>query len=121
MRAWLNRLAIAILAVSVMQAGIVACCGNTDDLNAGTRQHSPHDPCQSQPCCVPSLAVQAIAQQPLIRWERPRLADPSTGVTPTSGLNIRTLVVVCTVPPNHRNAVPWVPGNFLARIQVFLI
>jgi hypothetical protein len=105
----------------VMQAGIAACCTNTDDLTAGTRQHSPHDPCHSPPCCAPSLAVQTTAPQPLIRWERARLVDPSTGVTPTSSLNIRTLVGVCIAPANHRNAVPWFQNNFLARIQVFLI
>jgi hypothetical protein len=121
MRAWLNRLAIAILALSVMQAISFACCATTDYLNPGPQQCYPHDPCEPQPCCVSSFAAWAVAPPPVIRWERPRLVDPSMGVTPTYGLNIRTLVVVCTVPANHRNAVPWVPDNFLARIQVFLI
>ena len=119
MRAWLNRLVLALLAVSVMQAGIAACCSNTDDLTAGTRQHSPHDPCQSQPCCAPSLAVQTTAPQPLIRWERAPLVDSVTAITST--LPARTLVAVSTTPANYRNAIPWVPADLLARIQVFLI
>ena len=121
MRAWLNRLALALLALSVMQAISFACCATTDYLNPGPQQSYPHDPCEPQRCCVSSFAAWAVAPPPVIRWERPRLVDPSMGVTPTSGLNIRTLVVVCTVPANHRNAAPWGPDNFLARIQVFLI
>ena len=121
MRAWLNRLALALLAASVMQAGIVACCGNMDNLNPGTRQHSPHDPCDPQPCCSPSFAVQAVAPQPLIRWERASLIDLGAAVTSTSGQNIRTLLALCTAHANRHNAVPWVPDDLLARIQVFLI
>jgi hypothetical protein len=119
MRAWLNSLALALLAVSVMQAGIVACCGNTDNLNPGRQQHHPHDPCKPQPCCSLSLAVQANAPQPLIRWERPPLVDSGTNITST--LAARTLTAVGTALANHRNAVPWVPADLLARIQVFLI
>jgi hypothetical protein len=120
MRAWLNRLALALLAVSVMQAGIVACCGNTDNLNPGTRQPSSHDPCEPQPCCSPSLVVQAVAPQPLIRWERPHLVDSDLALTSTSG-QIRTLLALCAAPANRHNAVPWVPDDLLARIQVFLV
>ena len=121
MRAWLNRLALALLAVSVMQAGIVACCGNMDNLNPGTRQHSPHDPCEPQPCCSPSLVVQAVAPQPLIRWERPHLVDSGVAVTSTSGENSRTLVALCAARSTRHNTLPWVPDDLLARIQVFLV
>jgi hypothetical protein len=114
-------LALALLAASVMQAGIVACCRNTDNLNPGTQQHYPHDPCEPQPCCSSSFAVQAVTPPPLFRWERPPLVDLGVGVTSTSGLNIRTLVAVCTALENRHNAVPWVPDDLLARIQVFLI
>src|SRR6516162_6395771 len=89
MRVWLHRLALAILAASVVQAGIVACCGNTDILSPGTRQHAPHDPCEPEPCCLTSFAVQAVAPQPLIRWERSPLLDSGTAVT-TSALATRT-------------------------------
>jgi hypothetical protein len=119
MRAWLNRLALALLAVSVMQASLAACCRNTDDLNTGTRQHSPYDPHQSQPCCSPSPVVQAIGPEPLIRWERLPLADSGAAITST--LAARTLITVGTTPADHRTAVPWVATNLLARIQVFLI
>jgi hypothetical protein len=120
MRAWLNRLAIALLAASVIQAGIVACCGDTSNLNAPARQNYPHDPCKPQTCCSPSFAVQAAAPQPLIRWERP-LVDSGTALTSTSALATRTMVAIRTTPANHHNAVPWVPDDLLARIQVFLI
>lgn len=119
MRSWLKRVALAFLAVSVMQAGLAACCINIDDLNVGARQHSPHDPGQSQPCCTPVLAVQAIAPQSLIRWERPPLVDSRIAITPT--LAARTLVAVGTPPANHRFAVRWVPDDLLTRIRVFLI
>ena len=118
MRVWLNRLAVALLAVSVMQAGIVACCGNTGNLNPGTRQHSPHDPCEPQPCCSPSFMSQAVAPQSFIRWERLPL---SVAVTSTSGQNIRTFLALSKTHANRHNAVPWVPDDLLARIQVFLI
>jgi hypothetical protein len=121
MRSWFNRLAFALLAVSVMQAGIVACCGNTDNLNPATRQLSPHDPCEPQPCCSPSFMVQAVAPQPLMRWERPPLVDSGVAVASTSGQNFRTLVALCAAPANRHNTVPWVPDDLLARIQVFLI
>ena len=121
MRAWLNRLALALLAASVMQAGIVACCGNMDNLNPGTRQHSSHDPCEPQPCCSPSVAVQAVAPQLPVRWERASLVDLGAAVTSTSGQNFRTLVALCTALANPHNAVPWIPDDLLARIQVFLI
>ena len=121
MRAWLNRLALALLAASVMQAGIVACCGNMDNLNPGTRQPSSHDPCEPQPCCSPSVAVQAVAPQLPVRWERASLVDLGAAVTSTSGQNIRTLLALCTAHANRDNAVPWVPQDLLARIQVFLI
>jgi hypothetical protein len=119
MRSWLNRVALAFLAVSVMQAGFAACCINADDLNVGTRQHSPHDPCQSQPCCTPVLAVRAIAPKSLIRWERPPLVDSGTAITST--LTPRTLVAVGTPRADHHFAVPWLPDDLLSRIQVFLI
>jgi hypothetical protein len=118
MRAWLSRLALALLAVSVMQAGIVACCGFTDNLNPNSQQHYPHDPCEPQPCC---FAVQAVAPPPLIGSERPFLADSGMAVTSTSDQSMRTLDAVCTASANHHNAVPWVPPDLLARIQVFLI
>jgi len=121
MRAWLNRLALVLLAASVMQAGIVACCGNLDNLNPGTRQNSRHDPCEPQPCCSPNLVVQALAPQPLIRWERSSLVESGVAATSTSGQNSRTLVALCAAPANRHNTVPWVPDNLLARIQVFLI
>ena len=121
MRVWLNRLALALLAASVMQAGIVACCGNMDNLNPGTRQQSPHDPCEPQPCCSPSFAVQAVAPQLPIRWERASLVDSGVAVASTSGQNIRTLLALSTAYANRHNAVPWVPQDLLARIQVFLI
>ena len=121
MRSWFNRLALALLAVSVMQAGIVACCGNTDNLNPATRQLSPHDPCEPQPCCSPSFAVQAISPQPLIRWERPPKVDSGVAVTSTSAQKFRTLVALCAAPANRHNTVRWVPDDLLARIQVFLI
>ena len=119
MRSWLNRVALAFLAVSVMQAGLAACCINAGDLNVGTRQHSPHNPCQPRPCCTPVLAVRAIAPQPLIRWERPPLVDSGAAITTT--LTTHTLLVVGTPSADHRFAVPWVPDDLLARIQVFLI
>ena len=118
MRSWFNRLALALLAVSVMPAGIVACCGNIDNLNPGTHQLSPHDPCEPQPCC---FAVQAVAPPPLIGSERPFLADSGMAVTSTSGQNSRTLVALCAAPANRHNTVPWVQDDLLARIQVFLI
>jgi hypothetical protein len=121
MRARLSRLALALLAVSVMHAGIVGCCGNTYNLNPGMRQHSPQDPFEPRPCCSPSFAVQVVAPQPLIRWERPPLVDLGVAARSTSGQNIRILVVRCTAPANRHNAVPRVPEDFLARIQVFLI
>jgi hypothetical protein len=121
MRAWPNRLAIALLAASVMQAGIVACCGNMDNLNPGTLQHSRHDPCEPQLCCSLNSLVQAVAPQPLIRWERPLLVDSGVAATSTSGQNSRTLVALCAAPAHRHNAVPWVPDDLLARIQVFLI
>ena len=120
MRAWLNRLAIALLAASVMQAGIVACCGDTSNLNAPTRQNYPHDPCEPQTCCSPSVVFQAVAPQPLIHWERP-LVDSGTALMSTAALATRTMVAIRTFPANHHNAVPWVPDDLLARIQVFLI
>ena len=121
MRAWLNRLALALLAASVMHAGIVACCGNMDNLNPGTRQHSPHDPCEPQPCCSPSFAVQAVAPQLPLRREQASLVDLGSAVTSTSGQNIRTLLALCTAHANRHNVVPLVPQDLLARIQVFLI
>jgi hypothetical protein len=121
MRAWLNRSALALLAVSVMQAGIVACCGNTDNLSAPARQSYPHDPCEPQPCCSPSFVVQAVTPQPIIRWERSPLVDSSADLTSTSALAPRTLVAIHTSRANHHNAVPWTPDDLLARIQVFLI
>jgi hypothetical protein len=121
MRSWFNRLTLALLALSVMQAGIVACCGDTDNLNPGTRQQSPHDPCEPQPCCSLNSAVQAVAPQPLIRWERPHLVDSGLALTSTPGQNSRTLVGLCTAPSNRHNTVPRVPDDLLARIQVFLI
>jgi hypothetical protein len=121
MPVWLNRLALALLALSVMQAGIVACCGNTDNLNPGTRQHSPHDPREPQPCCSPSFMVQAVTPQLLIRWERPPLVDSGVAVTSTSGQHMRTLVGLCAASANCHNSVPWAPDDLLARIQVFLI
>ena len=120
MRAWLNRLAIALLAASVIQAGIVACCGDTSNLNAPARQNYPHDPCEPQTCCSPSFAVEAARPQLLIRWERP-LVDSGTALTSTSALATRTTVAIRTTPANHHNAFPWVPDDLLARIQVFLI
>lgn len=119
MRAWLNRLALALLAVNVTQAGIAACCGNTDNLNPVTRQQYPHDPCEPQPCCSPTLGVQATAPQPLIRWERPPLVDSGPAITST--LAAQTLVAVRTPAADHNNAAPWVPDDLLARLQVFLI
>src|SRR6516162_5213022 len=111
MRSWFNRLVLALVAVSVMQAGIVACCGNTDDLNPGNRQHSPHDPCEPQPCCSPSLVVQAVVPQLLIRWERPSLVNSGVAVTPTSGQNSRT-VALCAALANRHNTVPLDSGRF---------
>ena len=121
MRAWLNRLALALLAASVMQAGIVACCSNMDNLNPGARQHSPHDPCEPQPCCSPSFAVQAVAPQLPLRWERASLIDLGAAIRSTSDQNIQTLLALCTAHANRHNAVPWIPQDLLARIQVFLI
>ena len=121
MRAWLNRLALALLAASVVQAGIVACCGNLDNLNPGTGQQSPHDPFEPQPCCPPTLVVQAVAPQLPIRWERPHLVYSGLAVTSISGQNIRTLLALCMAHANRHNAVPWIPQDLLARIQVLLI
>ena len=121
MRAWLRRLALALLAGSVMQAGIVACCGITDNLNPVPQQQYPHDPCEPQPCCSSSFAVQAVTPPPLIGSERPFLADSGMAVTSTSDQHIRTLGAICTASANRHNAVPWVSDDLLARIQVFLI
>ena len=121
MRSWFNRLALALLAVSVVQAGIVACCGNTENLNPGTRQHFPHDPCEPHPCCSPNLVVLAVAPEPLIWWERPSQVDSGVAVTSTSGENSRTLVALCAAPSTRHNTLPRVPDDLLARIQVFLV
>ena len=121
MRAWLNRLALALLAASVMQAGIVACCGKMDNLNPGTLQHSRHDPCEPQLCCSLNSLVQAVAPQPLTWWERPSQVDSGVAVTSTSGENSRTLVALCAARSTRHNTLPWVPDDLLARIQVFLV
>jgi len=120
MRAWLRRLALALLAVSVMQAGIIGCCGITDNLNPGPQQQYPHDPCEPQSCCSPSFAL-AVTPPPLIASERPFLADSGMAVTSTSDQRIPSLVAISTASANRHNAAPWVSDDLLAQIQVFLI
>ena len=114
-------MAVALLSISLMQAGLVACCKSTADLNTAARHHGRHTPCSSQPCCSPTFVVQAEAPQPLTGWERPPVTDSGTVNLATASLAVQPPVATRATASGNANAITWLSGDLLVRIHVFLI
>jgi hypothetical protein len=116
MRAWFNRLAIALLAVSLVQAGVAACCWTPGEMNAG-RHDSHHAPRSSHVVCAPTDAVKGAAAQSSGSQDQSRLSGPVTGTLQTVPFH----VVAATAAVFSRETIPWVQSDLFLRIHVLLI
>jgi hypothetical protein len=117
MQTWFSRLAIALLAVSLMQAGVAACCRTLEDLNGGARQHCHHAPRSSHVACAPAYAVKGVAAQSITSRDRLRVAGPVlvNAQMATSPVSLLTAAI------DTREADPSPPDDLFLRIHVLLI
>jgi hypothetical protein len=114
MHAWHSRWAMALLSISLTQAGLLAACASTENVNAAHQMPC----CPRHSCCSPNVVVQAVIPQLPTRGERPWVADSHSADVTTSPLSVPFPVGIGMRVPN---AVPWLSEDLFVRFHVFLI
>ena len=117
MRAWYSRLAIALLSISLMKAGVAACCWTTEEMNAGGRHDCHHMPRSSRVACASTDAVKGVSVQSTTSRDRGRVAGPD----PVNSPKATSPVSVITAARDARETAPSPRGDLFLRIHVLLI
>ena len=117
MRAWYSRLAITLLSISLVHAGVAACCWTPEQLNSGADRDCHHIPRSSHTACAPADAVKSVMKESFTNCERLRVTSPVVAaperITASAG-SVTDLL-------NVGEAVPWFPDDLLLRAHVFRI
>lgn len=83
MRTWANRIGVALLSISLLEAGMFACCRIPENPAATPASHChPASPPHPASYCVPSDSLQAVPEQAVAAAER--LPSAFAGVLPAS-------------------------------------
>ena len=117
MRSWSSRLAIALLSLSLVQAGIAACCWTPEAANGGTKDSCHSKPRPAHVTCGPADAVKGVAAQSTTSRDRLRVA----GQVPMNALTATAPVSVVTAAIEAREAAPSPPDDLFLRIHLLLI
>ena len=117
MRSWSSRLAIALLSLSLVQAGIAACCWTPEAANAETSDSCHPKPRSAHVTCAPADAVKGVAVQSTTSRDRLRV----TGQVPINALTATGPVPVVTARIEARRAAPTPPDDLFLRIHLLLI
>lgn len=120
MRDWATRIAVAVLSLGLIQAGLIACCEPLEDLNTEAR-HCHSSPCPSHACCSPTIEIQAIAPQVWTTSDQTQAHASINANLPLSSRTSQSLLGMDSAPLNPVWAVPWPTGDLLVRIHVLLI
>jgi hypothetical protein len=117
MRAWYSRLAIGLLSISLVHAGVAACCWTPEQLNSGVDRDCHHIPRSSHTACAPADAVEGVMKESFTNCERLRVTSPVAAAIE------RTTAPAGSVGDllNVGEAVPWFPDDLLLRVHVFRI
>jgi hypothetical protein len=117
MRSWSSRLAIALLSLSLVQAGIAACCWTPEAAQVGTSDSCHSTPRSSHVTCAPADAVKGVAAQSTTGRERLPVAGP----VPINALKATSPISVVTAAIEARGAAPTPPDDLFLRIHLLLI
>jgi hypothetical protein len=116
MRAWYSRLAIGFLSISLVHAGVAACCWTPEQLNSGADRDCHHIPRSSHTACAPADAVKSVMKESFTNCERLRVTSPVVAAPERTTAPVGSVVVL-----NVGEAVPWFPDDLLLRAHVFRI
>lgn len=116
MRSWSSSLAIALLSITLVQAGVAACCWTPEAANAGTRDNCHPAPRSSHSACAPADAVKGVSAQFTTSHDR-LLEAGLVSVAP----KLTSPVPVVATAIDRRDAAPSFPDDLFLRIHVLLI
>ena len=117
MRAWYSRLAIALLSIGLVQAGVAACCWTPEQLNSGADRDCHHIPRSFHSACAPADAVKGVTKESFTNCEPLPVTSPVVAVPETTTAPAGSVVDL----RNDGEAVPWFPDDLLLRAHVFRI
>jgi hypothetical protein len=120
MRSLATRFVVLLLIISVMQAGLFACCKNAVDLKIEPVQHCHPAPLPSHSCCLPTHVVQSIVPESLTSDHRLQLSESVSFNAPSVVRTVQCLTGRA-IPTSRSHTAPRISDDLCIQLHAFLI